>query len=59
MDSAKYFNNIENGAKVTKPEHMAKQKPGRSFLQVRMDIKEQMVITLSWIGEEYKLNLVA
>jgi hypothetical protein len=32
LNSDKYFNNIENGIKVTKPETMAKQKQGRSFL---------------------------
>lgn len=59
LDSKKYFNNIENCVKVTKPEQMTKSKPGRSFLEVPMSIKEQMVITLTWIGEDYKLNLVA
>lgn len=24
-----------------------------------MNIKEEMVVTLTWIGEDYKLNLVA
>jgi len=52
LNSKKYFNNIENGIKVTKPETMFKQKQGRSFLQVPIEIEEKMVITLTWIGEE-------
>lgn len=59
MDSSKYFNNIENAVKVSKPEQMTKTKNGRSFIQVPLNIKDQMVITLTWIGEEFKLNLVA
>lgn len=59
MDSSKYFNNIENAVKVSKPEQMTKTKNGRSFIQVPLNIKDQMVVTLTWIGEEFKLNLVA
>lgn len=59
LNSEKYFNNIENGVKVTKPETMTKQKQGRTFLQVPLNIRKQMVATLTWIGEDLKLNLVA
>jgi hypothetical protein len=52
LNSNKYFNNIENGIKVIKPEVMIKQKQGRSFLQVPINIEEKLVITLTWIGEE-------
>lgn len=38
---------------------MAKQKQGRSFLQVPIDIGQKMAITLTWIGEEIRLNLLA
>jgi len=59
FDNSKYFNNIENGVRVVKPEQMSKSKPGRTFLQVPSDLKDKMVVTLTWLGEERKLNLVA
>lgn len=37
----------------------AKVKTGRSFIQVPLDINDQMVVTLTWIGEEFKLSLAA
>ena len=38
---------------------MSKQNKGRTFLQVPLNLRKQMAVTLSWIGEDLKLNLVA
>jgi hypothetical protein len=59
LDSDKYFNNIDNGVKVTKPETMTKQVPGRSFMQVPITIKDKLVATLTWVDFEIKLSLIA
>ena len=59
LEDRRFFNNIENGIKVTKPEAMAKQPAGRSFLQVPLDLQNQLVITMTWLKETLRLDLIA
>lgn len=53
-----YFNHVINGAKVLRPSHTNNQ-PGRTIMAVPRDIKNTMVLTMTWIGKENELNLIA
>ena len=58
-DNHNYFNILINGAKVTKKLSTGKVDQGRTVLAVPRKIKDQIIFTMSWIGEEYNLNLFA
>ena len=53
-----YFNHIINGAKVLRPSH-TNTVPGRTIMAVPRDIKNILVLTMTWIGKENELNLIA
>ena len=53
-----YFNHVINGAKVFKPSHKNNM-PGRAILAVPRDIENTLVLTLTWLGTEYNLSIIA
>ena len=53
-----YFNHVINGAKVFKPSHQ-NNVPGRAILAVPRDIENMLVLTLTWIGAEHNLRMIA
>ena len=48
-----------NGAKVFRPSQDAGVPPGRTILAVPRDIENTLVLTLTWLGADYKLSLIA
>ena len=55
-----YFNYVINGAKVVKGDTSQKEeKLGRSALLVPRTIDKEMFLTLTWIGKEFQLNMIA
>ena len=55
-----YFNIFVNGAKVLKGEESREAKAvGRSLLLVPRNLDKELMLTLTWVGKEYQLNLMA
>lgn len=55
-----YFNIFVNGAKVLKGEESKLDSAqGRSILLVPRNLEKEVMFTLTWIGKEYQLNLMA
>ena len=55
-----YFNHVINGARVVKGDTSQKEeKLGRSMLLVPRNIDKEMFLTLTWIGKEFQLNMIA
>ena len=55
-----YFNSVINGAKVLKGENARNANTfGRSALMVQRSLGEEMLLTLTWIGQEFQLNFIA
>lgn len=48
-----------NGAKVFKPSQKTTVPPGRTILAVPRDIENTLVLTLTWLGADYKPSLIA
>ena len=53
-----YFNHVINGAKVLRPSHSTLV-PGRTIMAVPRDINNVLVLTMTWLGKENELNLIA
>ena len=56
-DDPYYFNVIVNGAKVYKGD--AADAYGRPTMLVPRDLHKEMLLTLTWVGKEFQLNLMA
>ena len=54
-----YYNFVISGAKVKKGEESKQAAMGRSALLVPRSLKNEMIATLSWIGSEFNLNMIA
>jgi len=54
-----YYNFVISGAKVKKGEESKQVAMGRSALLVPRTLKDEIVFTLSWIGADFQLNLIA
>ena len=54
-----YFNNFISGAKVFKPSMRTNLAPGRTILAVPRELENTMAITLTWVGSDYKLSMIA
>ena len=55
-----YFDMVINGAKVMKTNSNNLQSLyGRSAIMIPRTIEKEIILTLSWIGPEFQLNLIA
>ena len=54
-----YYNFVISGAKVKKGEESKQAAMGRSALLVPRSLKNEMIATLSWIGSDFNLNMIA
>lgn len=55
-----YFNLVINGARVLKGEKSRQANAiGRTAVLVPRSLENEMLLTLTWVGSQYQLNLVA
>mmetsp|Transcript_34461 Transcript_34461/g.45333 ORF Transcript_34461/g.45333 Transcript_34461/m.45333 type:complete len:197 (-) Transcript_34461:357-947(-) len=54
-----YYNFVISGAKVKKGEESKQSPMGRSALLVPRNLKDEVVFTMTWIGSEFQLNMIA
>ena len=55
-----YFNLVINGARVLKGEKSRRANAiGRTAVLVPRSLQNEMLLTLTWVGRQYQLNLVA
>ena len=54
-----YYNFVISGAKVKKGEESKQAAMGRSALLVPRSLRNEMIASLSWIGSEFQLNMIA
>ena len=54
-----YYNFVISGAKVKKGEESKQAPNGRSAMLVPRTLKDDLVFTMTWVGSDFQLNLIA